>query len=289
MSQNKSPVVVLFMTHFIDETIVAQVRKLKREAPPGHDVVLLYNTTERLPGEPPADIDLFRFDERDLKRLRYPSKSTQVSPYNIDLFVLNFWLHRPEYQYYWVIEYDIRFSGDWSLVFEAFRDSSVDLLATTIYRYPFNPDWANWPSLMAPPGVVLKPEEKIAAFLPFYRISNRGLAAVHKGYQSGWAGHCECTVSSIMARAGLRIEDIGGDGEFVQKANINRFYRNTPKARTHGPGTLVFRPIRTEPGEEPNLLWHPVKCGKGMVTTRRQRVVRRAKILLRSGLAVVGL
>ncbi len=284
-----APVAVLFMTHFVSEPIIVEYRKLRREVPSGHDVVLLYNTTERLPGVPPADTDVFRFDERSLRGLAYRRKSTRINSHNIDLFVLNFWRNRPQYEFYWVIEYDVRFSGDWRLVFEAFADSAVDLLSTTVYRYPFNPDWANWPTLKPPPGVELAAQDKIASFLPFYRISNRGLTVVDQGYRDGWAGHCECTVPTLLARNGLSIEDIGGDGEFVQPGNVNRFYRNTPKVRTHGPGTLVFRPIQRLVGDEPNQLWHPVKCAEGMATTRRQRVWRRARILWRTGLEAVGL
>lgn len=289
MSKSEASVAVLFMTHFINGEIISEYRRLKSEVPVGHEVTLLLNTSEKIHMNVPEDIHAFRFNELNIRRLRYPRKSCDIAPANIELFVLNYWLAHPHHTTYWVIENDVRFSGPWSLIFQAFRDSRADLLSTTIFRYPTNPDWANWPSLRPPSGVVLPPEERISSFLPFYRISQDGLRALHAGYRNGWAGHCECTVPTILARAGLNLEDIGGDGEFVAPVNRNRFYRNTPNTRTHGPGTLVFRPIRRLAGEEPNMLWHPVKAGTAMVTNRRQRALRRARILWRAGLQAVGL
>jgi hypothetical protein len=285
MLETSSPAVILFMTHFIDGTIIDQYRKLRREAGPGHDVVLLYNTTERLSGQVPDDVHVVTFEERDLRKLPYSGRKRSISSYNIELFVLNFWCRFPQYEHYWVMEYDVRFSGDWGLVFQAFQGNEADLLSTTIYRYEYNPDWANWPSLSPPSGVVLRTDQKIASFLPFYRISAKALATLHAAYIEGWSGHCECTVPTILGLAGHTIEDIGGDGDFVNPANINRFYRNTPKTRTKGPGTMVFRPVREVAGEEPDMLWHPVKCAAGMVTSRRQKVLRRARILLKNVLS----
>lgn len=289
MSAFPSRVAVLFVTHFIDDVITAEYRKLRREAPPGHDVVLLYNTTERPPGEPPPDITVHRFDARNISKLDYPVKKTTVSSFNVELFIINFWLRRPEYDQYWMIEYDMRFSGDWGSLFRHFAAESADLLSTTLFRQPAFPGWANWPSLQPPPGIALAPHEKIGAYMPIFRISQRALAAVHAAYQAGWAGHSECTVPTIVAKAGFSLGDIGGDGEFVRPENINRFYRNTLVSRTHAPGTLVYRPVRTVPGDEANMLWHPVKCAEGMVVGRRRAMLRRVRLLLRSCIAAIGL
>jgi hypothetical protein len=63
----------------------------------------------------------------------------------------------------------------------------------------------------------------------------------------------------VLAYRGLRIEDIGGDGEFVPPGRENRYYRNNWLDKSLTPGTFVFRPAMPAPGLEPNLLWHPVK------------------------------
>lgn len=286
MSAQRPGTVILYQTHFVDPVILAEYRKLKRDAGGFGAVKLLYNTTEApLPADLPADVEAAPFHARDLRRLGYRSKDTSLSSYNVELFLLNFFRHHPDYEHYWAIEYDVRFSGDWGLLFGAFADDPADLLGTTLYRYPFNPDWVNWRSLIAP--APLAPPAMIRAFIPIYRISRRGLIELDRAYRNGWGGHCEVTVPTILGQAGMRLEDIGGDGEFVAPGNVNRFYRNTPKTRDHFPGSMTFRPVMTSPGAEPNLLWHPVKVRQGMVTGRRRIMVHRLRMMLPRSLAAL--
>ena len=37
-----------------------------------------------------------------------------------------------EYDFVWGVEYDVRFSGNWTVLFDALGDTSVDLLANEI-------------------------------------------------------------------------------------------------------------------------------------------------------------
>lgn len=276
MSAQRPSTAILYQTHFIDPVILGEYRKLKREAGVFGNVRLLYNTTETpLPRDLPADVEVFAFNAGDLRRLDYRSKDTSLSSYNVELFLLNFYRQNPAFEYYWAMEYDVRFSGDWSVLFEAFADNPADLLGTTLYRHPFNPDWVNWRSLIAP--IPLSPHDMIRAFIPIYRISRRALAELDRAYRNGWGGHCEVTVPTVLAHAGMRLEDIGGEGEFTAPGNVNRFYRNTPKTRDHFPGSMTFRPVMASAGPEPNMLWHPVKIWPGMVTGRRRVIVHRLR------------
>lgn len=281
-----NPTVIIYMTHFIDDIVIGEYRKLKAEAGPGYDVKLVYNSTiSFLPVAVPPDVDLFRFDIRDLGTVSYPNKKPVLAAHNVDSFVINFARRHPEYSYYWVVEYDIRFSGHWRTLLDAFALNDADLLGTTIYRYSRNPDWTNWPSLIAP--VPLTPDEKICAFIPIYRISARALAALEQGYRDGWGGHFECALPSILYQAGLRLEDMGGDGEFVARGNHNRFYRNFLRGKGYGPGTMVFQPARPTAGDEPDMLWHPVKTIRGLGTRRRELALRKMVMLLKYGPAVL--
>jgi hypothetical protein len=85
------------------------------------------------------------------------------------------------------------------------------------------------------------------------------MQAMDQAYRLGWSGHCEATWPTIINLAGLKLEDIGGDGEFVAPGNHNRFYTNTLSSPTLAPGSLVFRPARCWLGSQRNKLWHPVK------------------------------
>jgi hypothetical protein len=181
-----------------------------------------------------------------------------MPPGNVELPILHFYRSHPDYEYYWVVEYDVRFSGRWDFFFGAFEDNSADLLCTTLCRYPEIPAWYHWDRLSLPEGP-LAPEDCIRGFMPVCRLSNRALATLDKAYAAGAAGHQECLIPSILNRDGMHIEDIGGTGAFVKPGNENRFYRNTRAADDLSPGTFVFRPVMYGPGGEANMLWHPVK------------------------------
>lgn len=249
--------VILLMAHFVDDDLLAGYRKIKADLAGRHDVVLLLNVT-KLHDTPeiPPDVACHTFSAADVRALRYPGKSDLTSP-NVELFVVAYWKAQPDYDYYWGIEYDVKFSGSWDRVFAHFQDNDADLLGTSIHTRDFNPHWGNWGSLKSP--AVLGDDQMVRGFFPIFRISQRGLIALDAAYRQGWNGHFECSMPSAVAAAGLRLEDIGGDGPFVAPGNTNRFYTNTLLDPNLTPGSFVFRPTRTGVGAEPDLLWHPVK------------------------------
>lgn len=214
------------------------------------------------------------------KRCQNPHhKNFNMPPGNGDLPVMNFYRSHPDYDYYWVVEYDVRFSGHWNDFFSAFAVSSSDLLCTTLARYAETPDWYHWNSLDIPAQQIDR-KNFIRGFFPVCRFSNRALARLHEDYSVGANGHQECLMPTLLYHAGLTLEDIGGSGEFVRPGNENRFYRNTPAADDLSPGSFVFRPVMHKPGKEPNMLWHPVKSrrllqrGVRKVLTPFQTLVR---------------
>ncbi|MBW7850593.1 MAG: hypothetical protein H3C38_08870 [Rhodospirillales bacterium] len=250
---------VLLLTHFLDEHIVSLYRRLAAEAG-ARDVRILFNATDD--GNPgyraPGDAAVWPFGEADLRSLGYPRKGRHISDLDIELFSFPFQRAHPEYEHVWIVEYDVDFTGSWSEVFDAFSSNDADLLATNIHRFADNPGWWNWRGVRGPGGRVAT-EALVRVFMPFSRMSRRAYATLDAAYRQGWRGHYECTVPTILTQAALRIEDIGGDGEFVRPANRNRFYTSTPTVNDLSPGTFVFRPVMAAAGGRPNTLWHPVK------------------------------
>ncbi len=268
---------ILHLTHVVDDAVLREHEKLRQDAAGLAEVWMVLNETEHARRvELPEHFRVFRFSARDLKALPYPAKERAVRSYNVDLFVITFFLGAPAYDRYWVVEYDMRFSGSWATLLSAFAGNDADLLATTVFRRADCPAWENFRGVSTPG---LDPSGWLAAFLPFYRISHRALEALHAAYCAGWAGHCEVTIPSLVAARGWRVEDLGGDGPFTAAENRHRFYRNTPANDDRAPGTLVFRPVRSEPGDEPDMLWHPVKSAPGMITSRRARLLRQMGLL----------
>ena len=193
--------------------------------------------------------------------LSYPGKHRSHPgtfwPENIDLPLLWFFHANTGFDYYWLLEYDVRFSGHWRSFFDSFADSDSDLLATGMYDHPFRPAWSHWPSFQGPPDV---PEaDRTRATLSLYRVSRRALEVLHAAYRGGCRGHYEVTVPTVVKHAGLTLEDIGGSGAYVREGNRDRFYLNTPGAKGLAPGTFVLHEEDRLQDYIPGMLWNPFK------------------------------
>lgn len=134
--------------------------------------------------------------------------------------------------------------GDLEERFHAdFEGNDADLLATQIRRYAEDQNWTWWAHLKAPSGV--NPlSSGVAALLPMVRFSRRAAEVVIEGIGKGWSGHPEAVIPTLVNRAGLMIEDIGGTGSFTPKERIGLWYdERTWHWRgpvEHVPGKLHF-------------------------------------------------
>lgn len=263
---------VLMLAHFVDAGILTEYRKLKRELGPLYQVVLLLNTPVNSIPELPDDVRVQFFNKDDIRNLGYPRKGRILSPSDVEMFAIYFWRKNPHFSDYWVVEYDVRFSGSWSVLFTHFIGSRADLLGTTLHRFDINPAWENWRTL-SPPGAMPPRHKLLRGFFPIYRLSSRAMVALHEAYMQGWAGHCESLMPTVLGLAGLELEDIGGNGEFVRAGNVGRFYTNNRLSADLGPGSLICRPIHSRAGRRPNTLWHPVRSldAESWVIGRRAR------------------
>lgn len=290
MSSRPNGTAVLILNHFLDSALVAHHQQLSTDCGRRRDVYLLSDRTQasvsaaRLPG----DASELSFTSRDLVDLGYPGKDERILSRqkfrnmtlgNAELPLLLFFRQFPRYEHYWVVEYDVRYSGHWEDFFSAFDDDDADLLGTTLQRRAQCPDWSHWHSLSLP-TVRTEPEDWIRGFFPVYRMSARALAGLDAAYRDNCAGHMEAALPTILASQGFIIEDIGGRGEFVRPGNENRFYLNEPNTNELSPGTFVYRPVLAEYGQRPDTLWHPVKPG----TPKWRRVSKR---LLSSAVTLV--
>lgn len=266
---------VLVLSHVIDKDISAYFHEIKKECSEYYDTVFLCDNSMGVFDAYKENEEFCLFTMEDLVSLNYPGKSAVVysaesrekNPYHknfnfvpgsADLPILLYYRNNPGYDHYWIVEYDVRYSGSWRQFFSHFATDGADLLGTTLTRYSEVPGWHHWPSLDLLDAAVGK-DSYLRGFFPVYRLSNRALAQLDRDYRRGIKGHYECIFPTALQRAGMTIADIGGDGEFVRPENRNRFYRNTRTTKTLSPGSFVFRPVMSRPGKERDMLWHPVK------------------------------
>ena len=258
---------ILYLNHTFDKTLWRGYQGIEKECRGIADTyfVLNLNGTDTPHGAQNA----FAITPAQREALGHPSRQgtegwwmdtapshTKVMQAGIDRAVLAFRQLKPDYDHYWVVEYDVEFSGRWADLFSAFSDNRSDLLCTNMHRFETNPTWGWWKSLVWPVGP--RPE-LVRGFFPLARLSARAVDALIVAGQRGVDGIYELVWPTVLNHEGFTIEDIGGNGPFVRPENINRWYTSTLTDQELAPGSFVSRPIRSRPGWKRNTLWHPVK------------------------------
>ena len=163
-------ILVLYVAHFIDDFSLSQYYKLKNELPDGYDIAwwLDDNCYSKMPNIIEG-IKFIKFPHETIcpKSLRKcwidPMKYMEI------LYKNDNWFN--SYDYYWIVEYDVYFSGNWKTFFNTVDKYNEDLVGTafTIYKddnvpisYKDNTLFNNLPI-------------RIKSYISIYRISNRAL------------------------------------------------------------------------------------------------------------------
>lgn len=260
---NKNPTVprniFLFQCHFVSTEIIREFNKLRQStAHLGRAVILFHNESGKAPSAFQS-LPVIPFTLSSLADLGYSTIGPSLIPDHIHFPLLRFFLNQPDYDYYWIIESDVRFSGKWRSFFDAFQNISADYLAGHIRTYPESPKWQWW-SIKHPKKSIPLPD-RLASFNPLCRLSNNALAHLHRELVSGWRGHQEVIMPTLLYQNDFSIADIGGRSRFTPPDMTDRFYLSgppDPKGRLTR-STLRYRPPFRRAGRIPNKLYHPVK------------------------------
>lgn len=278
--------VLVVRGYYMDDGVRKNYEKLRTDLEHVCDVVFLYDSKPGKMSDTDVPGPAVAFDQDDWSKYKQPDPFNKTFiPGNEETMFLMFAENYPARDFYWFIEYDVVFSGDWRNLVLNFSASDSDLIATTLMRYRDIPDWKIWRSLVVPESSVLEENDMLRSFLPVCRFSARALKMLQTRLASGWSGHPEALVASLLLHEGYQVEDLGGNGEFVQPENRGRFYSNTPTNPDLSPGTFVFRPKMENAGEQPDMLWHPVKSDKVAVWDTPPSPLVRLRRHLSRGLA----
>jgi hypothetical protein len=154
-SYNKKTAILL-LTHVNNRRTTERLLSIVRECSRDFDAFILCDNTNHIFDRYRTDEKYFLFDLNTLMKLGYPGKTAadnllgslqsdhfhqrfNFNPGNVELPVLRFFKERSHYDYYWIVEYDVRFSGSWNAFFSAFAGNRSDLLGTTLTRYEKSP------------------------------------------------------------------------------------------------------------------------------------------------------
>jgi GT2 family glycosyltransferase len=179
-------------------------------------------------------------------------------PGNTHFPLLKFYRENPGYEHYWVIEDDVRFSGDWALFFESFLTIPSDFITCNIRYWKEDPYWYWWN--LKHPSKKVPLEKRLSSLNPIYRISNIALKFINMVLLDGWCGHHEVLLPTLLKYGGYQIADFAGNGKFVSPDIKTQFYSSDKS----GMGNILNYTMRSRPtfntiGTELNKLYHPVK------------------------------
>jgi len=263
--------IILYLAHNIDSMVLLEIENLKRSLPNIPIAIIGYNRNAEST-EPVLNygVPVYSYSQSVLSDLPYFQKLGHVDwdlPVgHPDLPVMKFFRENPKYDFYWLIEYDVRYTGEWAALFDELRTSPADLLGTNILTYKELTNWGWWGAEHLPISFVPL-EQRIKAFLPFARASRTLLQTINDKYEAGWSGHHEMAWATICAHSSLKLEDIGGHSQFTPASRVGRHYMSNPMHWALFPGTFVYRPgfshqeimkVGTRLTGS-GMLWHPVK------------------------------
>jgi hypothetical protein len=223
-------------------------------------VKLLFHQKGSVVSDRILSTDPYLFTHQSLLMLNYLPVTDTLIPGSAHFPLLEFYLNYPVYDYYWLIEDDVQFNGDWNTFFEAFRNAGHDFITTHIRYYAEEPLWTWW-RLFGHLTENIPYQRRLRSFNPIYRISRSALDFIHSALLQFWIGHHEVLYPTLLHENGFRIMDMGGDGRFVPEGFRNVFY-TSHSSGSEGridEGTFRFRPCWAEIGNEHNKLYHPVK------------------------------
>lgn len=240
---------VLYLTTKSNEWTLSSFHALEQSLQGKADVYFAYHQQgDVLPVSLQNIENQFVFTSDVLKELGYaPIERGKLVPGSNHFPLLKFYKENQGYDYYWLVEDDVRFSGDWRDFFDSFASSTSDFLSSVIETKAENPNWYWWTSLKAGNEVITE-EKLLKSFNPIYRLSSQALVCIDAHLRIGWMGHYEVLLPTLLYNKGFLLEDFGGEGTFVRPENNAKFYDDT---------TMRIAPVL--PDDRKNYLFHPVK------------------------------
>lgn len=263
-SYNKQ--VVLLMAHCINDFILNQFNKLKNDLERvRYDVFLIVNTNEPvyyeyelLRANGLSDYIIY-FNGKDLLSMGYHPYSSKMIPGSCHFPLFKFYHRFPSYSFYWLIEYDVYFTSNWSCLIDFYFNKPYSFISSHIEKFTLgvNDNWYWWKSFKNS-GFDLQHCYK--SFNPIYRISNLALEKLDLYLRLQFTAHSELLIATFLINNGFSVADFGGVGRFFPKEQSIKFYIDSPGVNK---GSMRYRPIfstfELSKLYRDSCLFHPIK------------------------------
>lgn len=256
--------VVLFTTHFVNGFVIEQIQSLQKMLSSNmYEIFFLYNHEYKNTSKLliPEHINIYEIDISEIWNYGYLPIYRTLFPGSCHYAVINFYKKYPNFCYYWFVEYDVYFTGNWSLLMDDCSENlgDYDFLSCHVETYDpkRNADWSWW---YRHNDVGYPLSQCVKGFNPICRYSNRALSYIDRYQKEGHSAHSEVMITTCLHNAGFKIGDLGGTGEFTPDGWRNKYYVQGIGVNN---GTMRWRPEFSREEIEAlgtrNKLFHPLK------------------------------
>lgn len=248
--------VILFATHIMNEEVLRRFLLIQKAVDEETDIYILYHKHR---GEMPLPVEnakYYFFTTQSLKKMGYTPIEKTLIPGSNHFPLLQFYKEFPDYEYYWNIEYDVCFTGNWRYLFDACVATDADLITSHVERYIEDPRWYWWHTLELK-DMIISMNKFWKSFNPIYRISNRALSVLDSTLVKGNIGHHEAFIPTVLNYFDLTIKDFVN---IAEGASQGLYKPACQSEKQFYAGSMRFRPpIEESEMTEKNILYHPVK------------------------------
>lgn len=268
---------VLFLTHHWNDIIRLKFERLRSEIGSVADVFILMQKSEaaeRAQAEGGSTRRaLALFDASALPgELGYAyAFADAILPGSVHFTVMAF-SRRNVYDHYFLIEYDVDFSGNWRDFIATVLKASPDFASLHFFTPRQKPDWGWW-RVYRPAdrdrGWALDEGNLLRSFNPVYCLSRHAAQLIDAAHRDGWHGHHELILATVLSHRGCRVVDLARLDDFCIGSEQD------PDASRDALSTVRWRPDVTQAEflsrSTGRTLFHPVKdswCfdGRGVIS-----------------------
>ena len=265
---------LLFLCHRSEPGFISRFKALEKAFRVHGDAFFVYDISETSTPDPIRALRHFTFSKSSLNALGYPRLHDELMPGHVHFPMLEFALQHPDYTHYWVIEYDVRLTAPWRLFFRLLQQSKADFIGTHLRRYEEQRAWFWWSSFSHPD----RPADLNACirfFGPIYRVSRDAVLLLDSKLKSGFKGHQEVVMPTLIASAGLSLQDLSCGGHFACPTRWSWYtYQKADRAGYQAKSSMRFRPPMEHAGMRPFTLYHPIKSADFGYQSLRHRMLR---------------
>jgi hypothetical protein len=232
--------IILFRCHNQSKIALANFNKLAGIC---KNLVKLYDATNKVPlddafnvslediknaGLPLASIeDISRLFPRDYEVLKGNADSLKLWVDRMQMYfnaahsTIMYYLENPDFDYYWVVEYDVIFNGNWDYFFKLFENDKSDFLGPDLVpfveghpefrKYKFNQTY----------------KKPLKSFGCIQRYSRQLIEAVYEELMSGNFAYFEILFPSVAYEYGMNVSDLNsGKRQVYNRTQIMGYFKN---------------------------------------------------------------